>query len=300
MQIALVDDGDALQWRYEQGFIPSAIVGGCPRADGSDKACNNTRKSSPNAGYRNQIVGLFPDGTEKRLTNSSTFKYHVTVSPDGSAVAFTGVTVQDYEAAEKSRAYFVGYTTDVYVVSVADGSEINVSKTGSAHHPSWERDVPVKAIPRPTVPWTDSERIISLAYPQEWRATRNATDQNNILELDSPDGVFFYLSKYPQSRSNSANSVWAGINGYRDRQLKRTDRSYQQGPIGKTSVDGGYEAFMEFTSVSRSNPSDIRTGVVWYIEGDVQEFVIEAFATGPTFRRRNEVSAIIDTVSLVA
>ncbi|MCA1670263.1 MAG: hypothetical protein LC793_23340, partial [Thermomicrobia bacterium] len=157
VQVRLQDDADALRWRYERGLFPTTILTGCP-GDASDfKPCDNTKKGTANAGYRNQIIARLADGTEKRLTTSPTFKYHVSISPDGTAVAFTAITMSDYTAAvgaynSKTGTWkaYTGYTTDVYIVRIAGGAEQKVSSSGGGHHPSWQRDLPVKIPPRPT------------------------------------------------------------------------------------------------------------------------------------------------------
>ncbi len=110
-----------------------------------------------NAGYRNQVVARLADGTEKPLTSSPTFKYHIAISPDGTAVTFTAITMSDYNAAIGAynpttgtwKAY-TGYTTDVYIVRITGGAEQKVSTSGGGHHPSWQRDIPVKIPARPT------------------------------------------------------------------------------------------------------------------------------------------------------
>ncbi len=350
VQVRVVDDDDAIRWHYDRNLFPTEILDGCYRETDSSGPCTNTRRTTPNAGYRNQIVAVFPDGTSRKITNSPTFKYHVSVSPDGYAIAFTGLTVGDYEAARvdiiqhgSPENPYAGYTTDVYSIRLAGGGEQNISKSGIAHHASWQRDLPVKPVPRPTatpyptpapqptsppttppeptrtptpappptntpVPtqrpatattWTDSERKISIAYiDQQWRATRDASDQYNILELDSVDGVFLYLSKYTRGTAQSAGNALMGIQGYRDRQAKRTDRTYTQGSIQQGRADGGAAASMEFQSTSKTNRSDVRTGIAWYIDGPDRQFVIEAFANGTTFRRRDEVATMINSIRL--
>ena len=156
LQVRLEDDADALQWRYERGVFPTTIVAGCAAHVPWDFVpCDNAKKETANAGYRNQIIARLPDGTEKKLTSSPTFKYQVAVSPDGTAIAFTGITVSDYAAAVKfdtTNGYtpYAGFTTDVYLVRLTGGPEQRISTSGGGHHPSWQRDVPVKIPPRPT------------------------------------------------------------------------------------------------------------------------------------------------------
>ncbi len=157
VQVRLQDDADALRWRYERGLFPTTILTGCNGEPTDNKPCDNMKKGTANAGYRNQIVVRLADGTEKTLTSSPTFKYHVAVSPDGTAVAFTAITMIDYNAAisafnpsSGSWKTFTGYTTDVYIVRITGGAEQRVSMSGGGHHPSWQRDLPVKIPPRPT------------------------------------------------------------------------------------------------------------------------------------------------------
>jgi len=157
VQVRLQDDADALRWRYERGLFPTTILTGCNGEPTDNKPCDNMKKGTANAGYRNQIVVRLADGTEKTLTSSPTFKYHIAVSPDGTAVAFTAITMIDYNAAisafnpsSGSWKTFTGYTTDVYIVRITGGAEQRVSMSGGGHHPSWQRDLPVKIPPRPT------------------------------------------------------------------------------------------------------------------------------------------------------
>jgi len=157
VQVRLQDDPDALRWRYERGLFPTTILTGCTGEPTDNKPCDNTRKGTTNAGYRNQIVARLADGTEKTLTSSPNFKYHVAISPDGTTVAFSAVTMSDYNTA--ISAYdptagtwktYTGYTTDVYIVRITGGAEQKVSTSGGGHHPSWQRDLPVKIPPHPT------------------------------------------------------------------------------------------------------------------------------------------------------
>ncbi len=156
VQVRVQDDDDALRWRYERGLLPTTILTGCTAdPNDRDKPCDNTKKGTANAGYRNQIIARLADGTEKPLTKSPTFKYQVSVSPDGTAVAFTGITVTDYAAAARvspngGYPQFTGYSVDTYIVRLNGGAEVKVSTNGAGHHPSWQRDIPVKIAPVPT------------------------------------------------------------------------------------------------------------------------------------------------------
>src|SRR3954447_10703342 len=79
--------------------------------------------------------------------------------PDQGFVTVCSITVTDYAAAavmDTGFTYdvrykpFVGFNTDVYVCRLSGGPEMKLSASGAAHHPSWERDIPVKSVPRAT------------------------------------------------------------------------------------------------------------------------------------------------------
>ena len=56
-QVRLQDDENALIWRYEQGLFPTDILRSYTvEGDVPKGSCNNTKKTTANAGYRNQIV----------------------------------------------------------------------------------------------------------------------------------------------------------------------------------------------------------------------------------------------------
>src|SRR5262249_42174139 len=118
VQLRLVDDPDALQWTYLDD-IPQKV-----RDLAADAGCTNRLKGSANAGYRNQIVARLADGSERQLTRDPTFKYQIVASPDGETIAYTGITVTDYDLASTAQSPFRGYTIDVYVVRLSSGTPI--------------------------------------------------------------------------------------------------------------------------------------------------------------------------------
>ncbi len=322
IQIRLVDDADALQWRYERGMMPTTILSGCTLASGS-ATCDNTRKGTANAGYRNQIVARLPDGSERQLTNSPTFKYHVQVSPDGTAVAFTGITVTDYTEAAKMGQYFAGYSVDVYLVRLGDTTETRLSRTGTGHHPSWQRDIPVTlnphptATPRPTDPpqptptprpnptrgsavspvpagtlvvWADPQGHLRLTYPRNWSPVP-ATDTGEIFELDSRDGV--HLSIYASHRSDT---IQAGMNDYIARQNRRTGRKYSFGATKSGYLGGVPALYTDFVSAATSGAPDVHTAEIAYASSGGWLFAFEYYTEGTAWRRTDDIVAILNSV----
>lgn len=325
VQVRLVDDPDALQWRYERGIIPTTILSGCTTGPDERDTCDNTRKGTANAGYRNQIVVRLPDGSEQKLTNSPTFKYHVEPSPDGTAVAFTGISVADYAAASANIfKYFTGYSVDVFLVRLGDPTETRLSNTGTGHHPAWQRDVAVKldvhptATPRPTaapqptpsprpnptlsrstaaasigamVSWRDPQGRLSFAYPRTWSPVP-ATDAGEIYELDSGDKVHF--SVYAVQRPDT---IQTGMNEYIARQNRRTDRKYTFDTTRSGSLGGVPALFTAFRSVATTGAPAPHTAEVAYASSGGWLFAFEYYTDGTTAQRRDDISAILNSVT---
>ena len=48
--------------------------------------------------------------------------------------------------------------------------------------------------------WTDPKGLVKVQYPNGWTVTQDTNVKTNVLELDGPDGTFFYLDIYdPQT-----------------------------------------------------------------------------------------------------
>lgn len=326
VQVRLIDDPDALQWRYDRGTIPTTILSGCtPSTDGT--ACINTLKGTANAGYRNQIVAHLPDGSEQKLTNSPTFKYHVEPSPDGTAIAFTGISVADYAAASADIfSYFTGYGVDVFLVRLGGTAETRLSKTGTGHHPSWQRDTPLKfdahptATPRPTEPpqptpsprpiptrspstpaapvgatlsWRDPQGRLSLTYPRTWSPVP-ATDTGEIYELDSGDKV--HCSIYAAQRPDT---IQTGMNEYIARQNRRTDRAYTFDATRSSSLGGVPALYTAFRSSARTGAPAIHTAEVAYASSGGWLFAFEYFTEGAAWQHRDDLVAILNSVAFI-
>lgn len=119
------------------------------------------------------------------------------------------------------------------------GSRVIPPTTVTTTQPAITIPTPKPTTAAQTTTWTVSDKRLSLSYPSQWRATRDVSDQYSILELDSPDSVFFYLSAYVPGSPAAAKSALDGIQGYKDRQAKSTARRViSQGAIQQTTVNG--------------------------------------------------------------
>jgi hypothetical protein len=199
-----------------------------------------------------------------------------------------------------------------------------VSNSGTAHHPSWERDLMVKTVPiptpvpatatpvLPTIPvtrlpqptparqpitgqqtnvWKDTQGRIQIKYPNGWKATVDPSSPGNILELDGPDNVFFYINIY--SRDSAAGTA---LQGFHARHLASTTRNYNDEAIISTRVGGAPAATMRYSSKLKDG-SDPHTGAVWYVDSGNNQFVFEVYAVGTAASHADDINAIMASVS---
>lgn len=132
-----------------------------------------------------------------------------------------------------------------------------------------------------------------MAYPASWRVAP-LTGQDQVFEIDSGDGVDFivYVSNNVQN-----DNVISGITAYRDRQSKRTDRSYSFGAFTAGTLGGLPSQSINFTSTSRQNPSDVRTAEVDYAVNGGWIFAFEFFTQGGSWRHFDELQAMLRSIS---
>jgi len=132
-------------------------------------------------------------------------------------------------------------------------------------------------------------------YSRTWSTVplgSNPGDQ--VLELSSGDGVLFnvYVTRATQSPMN-------GVIGYRTLQSKRTDRTYRfQDPVS-SSLGGAPATYMAYQSVSTSNANDIHTAEVAYVNSNGWTFAFEYFTNDVVWRRRDELSVMLGSVTFL-
>ncbi len=144
------------------------------------------------------------------------------------------------------------------------------------------------AAPRPTttplpriaapssIAWNDPQGRVSLAYPATWHVVpANTYSSDELFEIMSSDGQ--HLSVFADRTTSNAMS---GIQGYRARQQKRTDRNYYFDESTTLSLDGLPAVSMAYQSRNVSDPSDIHTAQIIYVSNGTTllafEYYVEA------------------------
>ena len=142
------------------------------------------------------------------------------------------------------------------------------------------------------VTWTDPQGRMQMAYPTSWRVVP-LSGQNEIFEVESGDGVDFSVYASPAHDNDPMN----GITAYRDRQNRRTDRSYSFNTPISGRIGGLNSVYMDFTSASRQNASDVHTAEVDYVINSGWEFAFEFYTQGTAWRRQDDLRAMLRSVT---
>jgi len=148
--------------------------------------------------------------------------------------------------------------------------------------------------PRPQatlIAWTDPQRRITLNYPRSWSVIPNHDSNEQVLELDSGDGVHFNIYM-----TVAGDTPMNGIIGYRNRQSRRTDRAYSFRDLVSSKLGGVPAVYMAYQSVSTSNASDVHTAEVVYANSGGWTFAAEYYTDGSSWRRQDEIAGMLQTV----
>jgi len=142
-----------------------------------------------------------------------------------------------------------------------------------------------------TVTWRDPQGRLSLAYPRTWSSVP-ATDAGEIYELDSGDKVHF--SVYAVQRPDT---IQTGMNEYIARQNRRTDRKYAFDATRSGSLGGVPALFTSFRSSAMTGAPAPHTAEVAYASSGGWLFAFEYYTEGTTAQRRDDISAILNSVT---
>lgn len=166
--------------------------------------------------------------------------------------------------------------------------------------------VPATAPPtaRPTVPptsgasnlatWADPKGLVRLQYPTDWSVTKDAGVATNVLELDGPDGTFFFLDIYdPQTAANLTDEI-ADV---RSSHTKDTTFTYTDGPVSDAVVGGEPAKTFLFTYAPKNKPGAATlSGKIWDVNRSGKEFLL----TGNSNAAHNaEIDAIVASLAFL-
>lgn len=137
--------------------------------------------------------------------------------------------------------------------------------------------------------WTDPNGRVKLQYPNGWTVTKLANSQSNILELDGPDGVSFYVDVYRQT-GTPAEETQATT----DARDKSAQFTFTNSPVADTKVGGEAGKVVSYTAKRKDQTTSTGTdGTLWIVNHGGSEYDFEALAVG---KHRPEIDAILATV----
>lgn len=134
--------------------------------------------------------------------------------------------------------------------------------------------------------WTDPNGRLKMRYPNGWTVTKLANSQSNIVEIDGPDGVSFYIDVFRQSGTPTEE-----IQATKDARDKSAQFAFTFSPITDTSVGGEAGKAISYTAKRKDQTTGAGTdGTLWIVNHGDTEYDFEALVIG---RHRPEVEAIL-------
>ncbi len=141
----------------------------------------------------------------------------------------------------------------------------------------------------PTKFWTDPDGRLQFQYPANWTITKLASDKDNVVEVDGPDGVLFYMNTYAAT-GNAAD----GIQAFRNSHTKSTDYTYTDGAVTDGKIGGEPSKIMSSTYVKKVAPTTTPLTVTyWVVIRSGTEFDFDVRNVGT---HRAEVDAIVASI----
>lgn len=203
-------------------------------------------------------------------------------------------------------AFSSGGDTGTATATVASASTLTSSATVSATIPAAATSAPATAAPtaRPTVgtppgtngltAWTDPRGLVRLQYPSGWNVTKDADVKANVLELDGPDGTFFFLDIYDPQTSANLNDEIADV---RSSHTKDTTFTYVDGPVSDAKVGGEPAKSFPYSYTTKNKPgSATLSGQVWDVNHNGKEFLLTGDANAA---HKAEIDAIVASVTFL-
>jgi hypothetical protein len=145
-----------------------------------------------------------------------------------------------------------------------------------------------------TMTWTDPKGLVKVQYPNGWTVTQDTNVKTNVLELDGPDGTFFYLDIYdPQTGTNPSDEI-ADV---RSSHAKDTTFTYVDGPVVDTKVGGEPAKTFPYTFTAKDKPSAAPlTGVIWDVNHNGKEYLITGDANAA---HKPDLDAIVSAITFL-
>jgi hypothetical protein len=137
--------------------------------------------------------------------------------------------------------------------------------------------------------WTDPSGRLKFQYPNGWTVTKLTNSQSNIVEVDGPDNVSFYVDIFKQSGTPTQE-----LQDTTDARAKSTQLTFTSGPTADAKVGGEPGKMMTYTAKRTDQTAAATTdGVLWIVNHGSSEYDFEALAVG---KHRAEIDAIVASI----
>ncbi|MHB8646534.1 MAG: serine/threonine protein kinase [Thermomicrobiales bacterium] len=137
--------------------------------------------------------------------------------------------------------------------------------------------------------WADPAGLVKLQYPLGWSVTTDTTDPRNVLELVSPDGVFFYLDIYDPQQGTLAEEI-----GFvQTNHAKSTQFTYTDTGVTDVRIGGEDGRSLSYSYTAKNNPTAISVGQAWTVNHGGKQFFFSGTIV-PT--RRAEIEFVIASI----
>lgn len=137
--------------------------------------------------------------------------------------------------------------------------------------------------------WTDPQQQLRLQYPGGWKATQLPGTAQNLLELDGPDGVLFFVDMFDQTGPPDTS-----VTAIKQIHAQSTIYAYADNYVLDTAVGGESGKLLNFAYVPQDNLTVApRTGKLWIVTHGGKEFDFEARNQSA---HAGEVDAIVASV----
>ena len=142
--------------------------------------------------------------------------------------------------------------------------------------------------------WTDPKGLVRVQYPTGWTATQDANVKTNVLELDGPDGTFFYLDIYDPQTGTNLNDEIADV---RSTHTKDTTFTYVDGPVADTKVGGEPAKTFPYTYTTKNKVGAAPlNGSVWDVNHNGKEYLVTGDANAA---HKPDIDAIVSSITFL-
>ncbi len=181
----------------------------------------------------------------------------------------------------------VGSTTTVNSVAPPAASSVASATTGSNGIAPTPGNPPIFFAGGAMNTWTDPEKRLRLQFPGGWNVTRLPGTAQNLLELDGPDGVLFFVDLFDQTATPDAI-----IDAAKQIHRQSTVYTYTDTTALAVTVGGEPGVTLNFTYTSPDAATiPTRTGRLWVVNHGGKEF---------DFQVRNQGGHASDVDGIVA